>query len=143
MLDYVYDAGYLTLSTSSVAVADPGEGTGGASSPPLFLDQTEARRAETIFFRRPASPLSKGLNNRTPPPARPVSRSRSGTVLFCNKFCLLFLLSALQIRFRCQGYLEGFFTIQQIGMCDVVICHDGRTSGKRPHRLRRVSGRLR
>ena len=28
-------------------------------------------------------------------------------------------------------------------MCDVVICHDGRTSGKRPHRLRSVSGRLR
>ena len=34
-------------------VADPEEGPGGLASPPplpLFLDQTEARRAEKIFF---------------------------------------------------------------------------------------------
>ena len=64
-------------------------------------------------------------------------------MLFFNKFPLLFLPSALQIRFRYQGYLEGFFTIQQIGMCDVVICLYGQTSGKRPHKWPRVSGRLR
>ena len=32
------------------AVADPGEGPGGPGSPPLFLDQTEAQRAEKNFF---------------------------------------------------------------------------------------------
>ena len=63
-------------------------------------------------------------------------------MLFLNKFRLLFLLSALQTRFRCQGYLEGFFTIQQIGMSDVVIFLYGQTSGKRPYKMWRVSSRL-
>ena len=35
---------------------DPGEGPGG--SIPLFLDQTEAERAEKKFFWRPGPPLS-------------------------------------------------------------------------------------
>ena len=63
-------------------------------------------------------------------------------MLFLNKFRLLFLPSALQIQFRCQGYLEGFFTIQQIGMSDVVIFLYGQTSGKRPYKMWRVSSRL-
>ena len=33
------------------AVADLGEWPGGPTPPPLFLDQTEARRAEKIFFK--------------------------------------------------------------------------------------------
>ena len=37
-------------------VADPGEGPGGARPPPLFLDQTEARRAEKIFWGAPGPP---------------------------------------------------------------------------------------
>ena len=42
---------------------------------PLFSDQTEARRADKIFFGdRP--PLSKGLDDRPPPL---ISRSRSDT----------------------------------------------------------------
>ena len=38
-----------------VAVADPGQGPGGpaAPPPPLFLDQTEAWRAENFFWDRP------------------------------------------------------------------------------------------
>ena len=28
-------------------VADPGEGPGGGGAPPIFLDQTEARRSES------------------------------------------------------------------------------------------------
>ena len=42
---------------------------GGRRAPlPLFLDQTEARRAEKFFFgdRPPPTPLSKGLSNRAP-----------------------------------------------------------------------------
>ena len=40
-------------------MADPGEG------PPLFLDQTEARRAEKGFLRLPPPPtLSQGLDDR-------------------------------------------------------------------------------
>ena len=65
-------------------MADPGEGPGGPC-PPLFLDQTETRRAEKYFFGdRPPSlnfirllrvvittygpPLSQGLDDRPPPP---------------------------------------------------------------------------
>ena len=45
--------------TTHFAVADPGEGP---TSLPLFLDQTEARRAEKNFLGdRPPRPLSKGL----------------------------------------------------------------------------------
>ena len=64
-------------------MADPGEGPGGCRPPPppprLFLDQTEARRAEKFFWRPGPSSLSKrerstsfslalsqDLNNRAP-----------------------------------------------------------------------------
>ena len=42
-------------------VADPGEGP---APPPLFLDQTEARRAEKIFLGGTGPPLSQGLDDR-------------------------------------------------------------------------------
>ena len=51
-------------------------GAGGPAPPPLLLDQTEARRAEKIFFgdRHPSSPppplpfpFSLGLDDRAPP----------------------------------------------------------------------------
>ena len=53
-----------------IAVADSGEGPG---PHPLFLVQTEARRAEKFFLRDrrstlPPPPLSKGLDDRPPPP---------------------------------------------------------------------------
>ena len=35
--------------------------------PPLFLDQTEARRAEKNFFKMPPPPLSQGRDDRLPP----------------------------------------------------------------------------
>ena len=41
------------------------QGRGPGGPPPLFLDQTEARRAENCFWR-PPPPLSKGLDDRTP-----------------------------------------------------------------------------
>ena len=42
--------------------------------PPLFLDQTEARRAEKKFFRDSASPLALGLDDLPlPPPPHPSS----------------------------------------------------------------------
>ena len=50
-------------------MADPGEGPGGPGHP-LFLDQTEAQRAEKIFFGRAAHPLLPII-----------SRSGAGTVL--------------------------------------------------------------
>ena len=111
----------------------------GGLGPPLIFRPNWGPKGRNNFFRRPGLPPGWPL----PPSPTLISRSRRGTVLFFNKFFLLFLPSALQIRFRYQGYLEGFFTIQQIGMCDVVICLYGQTSGKRPHKLRRVSGRLR
>ena len=48
-----------------MAVADPEEGPGGPC-PPLFLDQTEARRAEKNFLETPP-PLPKGLDDFPPP----------------------------------------------------------------------------
>ena len=51
------------------AVADPGEGP--AAPHPLFLDQTEAQRAEKNLFsdRAPTpTPLSQGLDDRHPTP---------------------------------------------------------------------------
>ena len=56
------------------AVADPGEGS------PLFLDQTEARRAEKNILETRPSPLSKGLDDHPPPPF--ISRSGSATEMF-------------------------------------------------------------
>ena len=56
------------------AVADPRRGGGGpgGSATPLFLDQTEARRAEKILFLETGPPpLSKGLDDQTPPPPHP------------------------------------------------------------------------
>ena len=54
-------------------VADPGEGPGGVRPLPLFLDQTEARRAKKHFFGRPPPPppISKDLDDRHPPPLPP------------------------------------------------------------------------
>ena len=46
-----------------MAVADQGEGPGGAAPPPLVLDQIEAQ----LFFET-APPLSKGLDDAPPPP---------------------------------------------------------------------------
>ena len=50
-------------------MADPGKGPVGPE-PPLFLDQTEAQRAERNFLRDPApESLSQGLDvyDRSPP----------------------------------------------------------------------------
>ena len=44
-------------------MADPGEGPGGPR-PPLFLDQTEARRAEKNLGGGTGPPLSQGLDDR-------------------------------------------------------------------------------
>ena len=52
---------------SFTSVADPGEGPGLPSPPLLFLDQTEARKVEKIFLETGPSPLSKDLDDRSPP----------------------------------------------------------------------------
>ena len=66
-------------------MADPGEGPMGPallSPPPLiFLDQTEARRAEKKISGDRGPPTYLGVWMTAPPPSRPlVSRSGSGTV---------------------------------------------------------------
>ena len=47
-------------------MADPGEGSGGGGWAPLFLDQTEAPRAEKVSLET-ALYLSKGLDDRPRP----------------------------------------------------------------------------
>ena len=77
------------LLIHNIVVADPGEGPGGpAPSPPphpLFLDQTEAQRAEKSFWRL-SPPLSQGLND-PPLPHPPIWRSGSATVLGPGEGC--------------------------------------------------------
>ena len=51
---------------SSFSVADPGEGPGGPT-PPLLLDQTEARRVQKKNFGD-CPPLSQDLDDPPPPP---------------------------------------------------------------------------
>ena len=55
-----------------MAVADLGEVPGEPAPPPLlFLDQTEAWRAEKFFFETtPSTPLSQGLDDRASPHLR-------------------------------------------------------------------------
>ena len=57
------------------AVADLREGARGARASPLFLDQSEARRAEKLFFgdRPPTPTVSEGLD----PSVRYDRRSRN------------------------------------------------------------------
>ena len=45
-----------------ITVADSGEGPGGPLPPLLFLDQTEARRAEKFFLATGPTPLPQGLD---------------------------------------------------------------------------------
>ena len=52
-------------------MVDPGKGPGGYSPSPVFLDQTEARRAEKIFLGYRPPYLSKGLDDRSPAPPLP------------------------------------------------------------------------
>ena len=62
-------------------MAGPGEELGWPS-PPLFLDQNEARRAENIFLETdpPPPPSSQGVDDRQPPPPhlppRPLSEGQ-------------------------------------------------------------------
>ena len=60
------DFRFLPVQFKNFPVADPGEGPGGAA--PLFLDQSEAQRAEKrIFFEAAPPPLSQGRDDRVPP----------------------------------------------------------------------------
>ena len=54
----------------------------GGAGLPLFLDQTETRRAEKNFFGERPPPLSKGLDDLDTPPPPLISRSGSGTVIY-------------------------------------------------------------
>ena len=55
------------MYASLMPVADPGEGP---SPPPIFLDQTEAQRAQKSLWRGGdhLPPLSKVLDDLPPPP---------------------------------------------------------------------------
>ena len=46
-----YDSKTTAIQNDASAVADLGEGAQGAWATPLFLDQTEAQRAEKSFWR--------------------------------------------------------------------------------------------
>ena len=50
----------------TMSLADPGEGPGGPTLPPLSLDQTEARRGGKKIFKGRAFLLSQGLDDQAP-----------------------------------------------------------------------------
>ena len=78
-----------------------GRGPGGPPPPPLFLDQTEARRAEKNFFWDRGPPLSQGLDDRPPPSPSPSLLSEGldppmGMILLLDYFPLSVRLSLLK-----------------------------------------------
>ena len=73
---------------------------------PLFLDQTEARRAEKPFFGDHPPPLSKGLDD---PPSPPPLISRSGSA----SGNLRVRCSNWHMDYRyCNFLFQGYFTFQ-------------------------------
>ena len=54
-------------------------GARGGPAPPVFLDQSKARRVEKIIWRTPPPPLITGSVWPPHPPPLHISRSRSGT----------------------------------------------------------------
>ena len=72
----------------------------GARASPLFLDQTEAQRAEKNFLGDCPPSLFKGLDDQAPPPPL-ISRSGSGTAV-AGKMAILLL----RIQGKSQGYGE-------------------------------------
>ena len=67
---YVAFKGLKNLGRVANWFATSGGSRGGArgARPPVFLDQTEAQRAEKKLFWRPGSPLSQDLDDRAPTP---------------------------------------------------------------------------
>ena len=71
----VYCLAWYQFKWLHIPVVDPGEGPKGPAPDPLFLDQTEARRAEKVFFETGSSLFSP-----PPPSPRLIWRSGSTTV---------------------------------------------------------------
>ena len=76
------NACYLSFQRKYIVIQWRIQGRSPGGQPPLFLDQTEALRAENcFFFWRPSPPSSMCLDDQPPPPPSPsISRSGSGTV---------------------------------------------------------------
>ena len=72
----------------TLAPADPGEGPGGP--PPLYLDQTKARRAEKNFFflRPPPLPQGEGLDD-TPPSPLPLPPNLKVWIRHCISISII------------------------------------------------------
>ena len=64
--DTLEDKSYLVYFVNVSSAGSRG-GAGGDATPPLFLVQTEARRAEKIFFGDRPPALSNGPDGRPPP----------------------------------------------------------------------------
>ena len=77
-------------------MADPGKGPGGYRPSPLFLDQTEARRAEKKFLGDRPPYLSKGLM--TAPPLPPPPATYQGKLLHVQT--ILRIVTTLQLNNR-------------------------------------------
>ena len=85
---------------SPFTVMDPGEGRGGPGTP-LFLDQTEAQRAEKYFLETGSPSLPQGLDDQPPPL---ILRSGSSTAL-CGDPRLFWVDSLLTLRGdTCLGF---------------------------------------
>ena len=80
------------------ALADPGERHGDAAPPPLFLDQTEARKAKNIF-----------LGVCLPPPPPPLPQSLDPALICVGRGCIAVVSRSIQVLFLTINYQPFLF----------------------------------
>ena len=92
------------------------------TAPPLFLDQTEARRAEKNFFETTPPPLSQGLDDRVPPlsgpPLQAIMVEQLVKFCFLKAWCwfllLFFFFSERQVHIICVQESEACFLVSWV-----------------------------
>ena len=97
------------LHDPATTVADPGEGPGGAGlpSPPLFLDQTEARSPEKIYLGdHPPPSYLRDWMTAPPPPYLKVWIRHCTTSTSLGTNCILSWPHAINLRRRRVGVTD-------------------------------------
>ena len=98
------------------------QNSGGSSPAPLFLDQTEVRRAEKFFFRDRAPlallPVSHGLDDRPPPPPPPRHPLSEGLDHYRPRFHLTLTLHCINCITAIHKSRKGLAIVTGKGKAD-------------------------